>query len=121
MTSHGLSCPRPLAAILLALTLVVTGQSLALARGTATAAGEMVICTGTGTVTVPVDAEGNPTGPPVVCPDCALTAMAAMPVTQAVAGLALSSRARRTGLPRQVAAVSRERVAPRARGPPSAG
>ena len=67
---------RPIVALVLALTL--TGQSMAMARGATDAAGQMVICTGAGVVVVHVDAEGNPTGPPHICPDCALTVIAAL-------------------------------------------
>lgn len=55
------------------LTLVVTAQAFALARGSAEVAGQVVLCIGTGAVTVNVDADGQPVGPPHICPDAALT------------------------------------------------
>ena len=55
------------------LTLVVTAQAFALARGAAPVAGQMVLCIGTGSVTVNIDADGQPVGAPHICPDAALT------------------------------------------------
>ena len=63
---------RPFAAIALALLLVVTAQSMAVARGMPGAAGSVVLCTGSGPVTILTDAEGQPIGPAHICPDCAL-------------------------------------------------
>lgn len=70
---------RPLATLLFALCFVLTAQAMAVARGQTSATGEMVICTGAGVVTVAVDADGNPTGPAHICPDCALSLIAAAP------------------------------------------
>jgi hypothetical protein len=69
-------------ALLIALTVALTSQAFALARGQAVAAGEMVICAGGGFVTVAVDAEGRPTGPAHFCPDAvvALAGLAQAPV-----------------------------------------
>ncbi|WP_417249351.1 hypothetical protein [Celeribacter sp.] len=68
---------RPVIAALFALLLIVTSQSMAVARGTMTdAAGEMVLCTGTGPVTVLYDENGEPLGPSHICPDCALSVIA---------------------------------------------
>ena len=109
---------RPLSAILLALCLVVTAESMALARGQATAAGEIVICTGAGLVTVAVDAEGDPVAPAHICPDCALSLIAAPPGAPA----ALAPAARLLPL-RFAAAPAPDAAAPRhspvsARDPP---
>ena len=60
--------------LLLALALVLTGQGMAMARGGSAASGQMVICTGTGPMVVHVDAQGQPTHAPVLCPDAALHA-----------------------------------------------
>ncbi|RBI84258.1 hypothetical protein DRV85_12500 [Rhodosalinus halophilus] len=59
----------PFLALFLALTLVVTAQAAAVARGQPAAAGAIVICAGGGLVTVRVDSQGDPVGPPHVCPD----------------------------------------------------
>ncbi|SMX29403.1 hypothetical protein TRP8649_03537 [Pelagimonas phthalicica] len=62
---------RSLTACVMALMLALTSQTLAVAQGQAAAVGELEICHGFGVVSIPVDAEGNPTGPPIVCPDFA--------------------------------------------------
>jgi hypothetical protein len=67
---------RPFQASLLCVLLVLTGQSMAVARGAMASGGQMVICSGAGPVTVHVDAQGNPTTAPRVCPDCVLTLQA---------------------------------------------
>ncbi|WP_371037499.1 MULTISPECIES: hypothetical protein [unclassified Rhodosalinus] len=98
---------RPLAALLLALCVVLTAQAMALARGQSSAAGEMVICTGAGLVTVAVDAEGNPAGPAHICPDCALSLIAAAPAAPQARARApdlLTVRFARTAVPAPVAA-----------------
>ena len=64
---------HPLTALALALLLVLTAQSMAVARGMPGAAGSIVLCTGTGPVTILTDAEGQPLGPSHVCPDCTLS------------------------------------------------
>lgn len=58
--------------LVLSLSLVLTGQSMAMARGMSPAADQIVICTGSGPMVMTVDAEGNPTAPSHLCPDCAL-------------------------------------------------
>lgn len=75
---------RPLSGLILALVLALTSVTMAQARGQAMAVGQVVICSGGALVTVPVDAEGNPTGPAHICPDCALTLFAAPPATPPV-------------------------------------
>jgi hypothetical protein len=62
---------RSLSALTLALVLALTGQTMVAAQHNAVAVGEMEICTGFGIVTVQMDAEGNPTGPLIVCADFA--------------------------------------------------
>jgi hypothetical protein len=110
---------RPYLGLLLALMLALTGQSMAVARGSARVAGEVVLCTGQGAVAVQVDENGQPTGPAHICPDCALSLFAMdagvpqMPVRIEGKGRALRPVAR--ALP-----VSRDGVASRARGPPLA-
>lgn len=63
---------RSFIALLLALLLTLTSQSMAVARGASDATGQMVICVGGGMVTVHTDADGVPTSAPHICPDCAL-------------------------------------------------
>lgn len=53
--------------------LVLTGHSLAIARGMPGASGYAEYCIGETAVMVPVDAEGNPIGPAHVCPDISLS------------------------------------------------
>lgn len=72
---------RSIFALALALLLVLTAQSMAVARGMPGAAGSVVLCTGTGPVTILTDAEGQPVGHAHVCPDCTLSLIVA--VTQA--------------------------------------
>jgi hypothetical protein len=68
---------RSLVAGLAILATLLTAGAVGAARGQAAAAGEIVICSGGAAVTVPVDADGNPTGPPHWCPDCVLMLFAA--------------------------------------------
>jgi len=68
---------RQYLAILLALMLSFTGQAMAVARGASSASGQMVICSGNGPLIVSVDENGQPTGPPYICPDYALSLIAA--------------------------------------------
>jgi hypothetical protein len=101
---------HPLQAVLLALLLVLTTQSMARMRMMPGIGGEMVLCTGTGPITVLTDENGKPVGPPHICPDCAMTFMAAvpmmpaMPARPATRGEAAALRA--PALPVQVAQVA---------------
>lgn len=68
-----------LLAVSLALLIAVTSQQMALARAVTTdVTGQVVLCTGQGLTTVAVDAQGNPTGPVHICPDCAMSFMEAV-------------------------------------------
>lgn len=78
---------------LVALSLVISGQAIALAKGASPATGHMVLCTGHGPVVLFTDANGDPTAPPHMCPDCTLAALSAAPEAHAVP-LALDARAR---------------------------
>ncbi|MFD1882240.1 hypothetical protein [Paracoccus pacificus] len=62
--------------------LILTGQSLAVARGQARADGQIVICAGTAYTTIWVDRDGKPVEQPHLCPDMALGLMAAVAVPQ---------------------------------------
>lgn len=97
--------------------LVLTGQSMAIARGASGPAGEMVLCTGTGPVTVFVDENGAPVKPPQYCPDCALTLLVAMPAPDP---LLLPVIVRSVNLPTLTVTLSRlsSLLRATARGPP---
>ncbi|SLN67230.1 hypothetical protein AQS8620_03133 [Aquimixticola soesokkakensis] len=70
---------RPLSALALCFTLVLTASAMAQARGQMRAAsGAIVLCTGTGPVTVVVDENGAPLGRIHICPDCALSLIAGL-------------------------------------------
>jgi hypothetical protein len=76
--------------ILLVLMLVLTGQSMAVARGATGPDGQLVLCTGTGPVAVYVDENGVPIGPPMFCPDCALGHLVATALPDALLLLAIA-------------------------------
>ena len=80
MTRPCLSSRRPVLALLLALLLGLTAQAMAAARGAPGSSGRIEICTGIGPVMVAVDAEGQPVGPPHLCPDWAPSLLAALAV-----------------------------------------
>jgi len=70
---------RTYLALALVAVMVLTSQSMAVARGAAMdAKGQIVLCTGTGPLTVYVDEDGQPVGRPHICPDCALHVFAAI-------------------------------------------
>ncbi|MEX0367623.1 MAG: hypothetical protein AB3N22_16250 [Ruegeria sp.] len=58
--------------LLLSCVLTLTGYSTATARAAAPAVDQVVICIGAQAVLVHVDADGQPTRAPHLCPDCAL-------------------------------------------------
>lgn len=64
---------KPFAGVLLAAVLVLTGQSMVVARGAAAATGQIEICIGADIVKVYVDRDGQPTQAPHICPDCVLS------------------------------------------------
>jgi hypothetical protein len=66
---------RSAVAIFLAFVLVLTGQSMAIARTSMGATGQMVLCVGDGSVVVYMDETGAPTLAPHFCPDCTLNFM----------------------------------------------
>ena len=66
---------RSLSALVLALMLALTGQSMAAARGASDATGQMVLCIGTESVVVYMDEAGAPTQAPHFCPDCTMMAL----------------------------------------------
>jgi len=66
---------RSLFACLLSVLILVTSGTMAVARGHAMVAGQIVICTGYGPKVITVDADNQPVGPALYCPDCALSFM----------------------------------------------
>lgn len=76
---------RVVLTLFLALTLALSSVPQAMARHLAPAVGLAELCTGAGVVAVALDAQGNPTGRHVPCPDCtpALAALGHAPVTVA--------------------------------------
>lgn len=65
---------------LLAALIALTAQSAALARTMPDAAGQMVLCTGNGPLMVYFDEDGQPSAPPHLCPDYALSLIVALDV-----------------------------------------
>lgn len=103
--------------VFLALLLALTGQSMAVARGTPNAAGQIVMCTGTGPTVVSVDDTGQPVGPPYICPDFATSLFAATYLPPAVPVRPLT-RALVLPLPARTLVVSLKAPSASARGPP---
>ncbi|MGX9354903.1 hypothetical protein ACS3SW_07000 [Roseobacteraceae bacterium S113] len=56
----------------LAIALVLTAETLAMAKAEAAPADEIILCIGHTTQVVYVDEEGQPIEGPHICPDCAL-------------------------------------------------
>lgn len=69
--------------LFLIVTLALTGQTMASARGQAQAAGEIVICAGTAVTTITVDRNGQPVKTTHICPDMALSLLAFVPAPEA--------------------------------------
>jgi hypothetical protein len=110
---------RTLTALLLALSLVATGQLAASARGQMVAGGQLLaLCSSGGVVQATLDAEGRPTGERHLCPDLAPGLLAALGLhaPDVVAPLTVLA----AELPRQVPASLSDRfsAAPQARAPP---
>lgn len=99
------------------LCLVLTSQTMAMARGAQGPAGQVVLCTGTGPVTVLIDAEGQPTGPVHICPDCALGLFDAPSLDQDEIAQPLTP-GKITVLPDDLSPDSLNQAVVRARGPP---
>lgn len=111
---------RKAIALLLVVTVVAMGFVAAAARGQTRAGGAaLVLCTGGGLVQITLDASGAPTGATHLCPDLAVTLLAALdlPPPGAGAPLVLPAAAdlpAADALPDPVAPAR-----PQARGPPS--
>lgn len=72
---------RILLSTLCLILLALTSVQAAAARGHAPAAGTIVICTGHGPVMIAVDADGQPTGDLIACPEFAMALSAPLPDT----------------------------------------
>jgi hypothetical protein len=68
----------------LAALIVLTAQSAAIARTMPDASGQMVLCTGNGPVMFYLDEHGEPTAPPHLCADFALSLILDLGVTDVV-------------------------------------
>ncbi|GAB4270560.1 MAG: hypothetical protein Kow0013_22830 [Pararhodobacter sp.] len=79
---------RAFSLIWMVLVLATGSVTHAMARHQVHAVDQVVICTGYGVVTVSVDADGNPTGPILPCPD---SVPAAMAVDAGIADLVLAA------------------------------
>lgn len=70
---------RRLIACFSLMAVVATAQAFAQARGAQVATGQMIICVGTTTLVVYVDAEGQPTEAPRLCPEGAVSIWSVVP------------------------------------------
>ncbi|WP_422047741.1 hypothetical protein [Shimia sp.] len=101
----------------LALVLVLTGHSMAIARGMPGVAGYAEYCIGENPVMVPVDADGNPTGAPHLCPDFSASLLTWIAVPEATIEAHFGqSRIARLALGDHVEAI--RQTSPSARAPP---
>jgi hypothetical protein len=110
---------RPLLSCILAVVLLVSAVAAGAARGQTRVAGQIVICSGAGVVTLWVDADGQPVPHQSACPDCVMTALAAVwagPAGPVVPLHALRAEPRARA---DAADLSARRVMPPARGPPA--
>ncbi|MGJ8624768.1 MAG: hypothetical protein ACSHW1_18660, partial [Yoonia sp.] len=102
----------------LALLIAVTSQQMAVARGMAyDAAGQVILCTGQGVVTVTLNTQGEPMDVVHICPDCALTLMAAVGALLVLEPLIVHSQTL-TQTPVTTAQTTISPAAFHARGPP---
>lgn len=104
---------RAVLSLLLALMLALTSQSMAVARGSSAATGQMVICTSLGATLVYMDASGAPTSAPHICPDATINTTLA----EAVSAPVLPLRLAKYSLQTPIAAPAPRRF--RAANPPS--
>ncbi|WP_417586476.1 hypothetical protein [Pararhodobacter oceanensis] len=61
---------RTLSFTLVLLAFAISSVTMAVARNQPRAVGEMILCTAAGAVSVAIDANGQPTGPQMPCPEC---------------------------------------------------
>lgn len=105
----------------LVLMLVASGIALGAARGQLRVAGAVVLCTGSSTVQVQlIDAGGNPVSRTHICPDMALSLMAAVAQPVPDAGIRAGGVRGVAPVPVPVLSAGRHLSEARARGPPPA-
>jgi len=107
---------QPLA-ILLVVVLVLTGHSMAIARGMPLPADQVELCTGSGPVMMAVDGDGNPTGPAHICPDFSLSLLNAVAVPDVVVRR-VEGRGEKIAVPQERVLHVIQAVSTVARGPP---
>lgn len=61
---------RAYSALMLSFVLALTSHSAGMAKASPMAVDQMVICTGLGATVIYMDADGQPTAAPHICPDC---------------------------------------------------
>jgi hypothetical protein len=109
---------RSIVSSFLIVLMLMTSGAMASVRGmTHTAAGIMILCTGNGAVKVLIDADGAPIELSHVCPDCAMTFAADVPV-RFTAGVFAPSRSFEYGGRDQSLPAGRRGAIAVARGPP---
>ncbi|MBI6630160.1 hypothetical protein [Pontibaca salina] len=108
---------RPYFAAVLGLLLVLTSQSLAVARVSPAPVGQMELCTGTGPVMVYFDENGEPSGAPHFCPEGALSLIVALAAPETITQW-VGRETRMSGRQDGVAADNRSTSNWRARDPP---
>lgn len=104
--------------LFLALMLCIGAVQAAAMRLQAPAAGSITICSGAGMVTLHLDASGQPTAPPHLCPDCTAALAAGLADAPVSAPQAPFLRAEVLALPVARAVPPRPLLHPQARGPP---
>ena len=109
---------RTYAGFVLTLMLAFTSQSMAVARGMPSAAGEIILCTGAGIVSVAVDENGQPVERPHICPDCAMSLFAFVADEPVLPLRPLGSVEKLSPIQASLAA-SAEKIPATARGPPN--
>ncbi len=108
---------RGFISLALALMIALSSPATAVARTSAAATGQMVLCIGTQSLTVYTDAEGRPTAAPHFCPDCALVD-AALPGAPSMGTTIFSPSVLHHTVPAPAVIGTAPRFAPRPRAPP---
>ncbi len=109
---------RHILPLMLSLLVALTGQAAAVAHAAPAPSGQMEICAGSGPVMVYLDADGEPVGDPVYCPDFALSLILGLDVAPVVP-VAIRAGVIEKVLPASTGQIlSRGDVVYAARGPP---